>query len=165
MINDPLYNDLREASWRRKLTGAQEAQLRAWLAAHPESLADWEAETDLNEALGRLPDAVVPSNFTAQVLQALERETAAASRAPSPIWRIRLPRWLPRAAVAAVVLGAGLFSYHQVRAEQRKALVRSVEAVSDVASLPNPKILEDFDAIRAMNQAPAADEELLALMQ
>src|ERR1035437_9606030 len=37
MTNDPIYNHLRELGWRRKLTGAEEAQLRAWLAARPEA--------------------------------------------------------------------------------------------------------------------------------
>ncbi len=80
MSNDPTYNRLRELSWRRKLTGAEEAELRAWLAAHPDAQADWEAEAGLNAALGRLPDAPVPSNFTARVLQAVEREAAAELR-------------------------------------------------------------------------------------
>ena len=49
---------------------------RAHLAAHPEAQADWEAEAGLNDALGRLPDVAVSSNFTARVLQAVEREIA-----------------------------------------------------------------------------------------
>lgn len=165
MTNDPLYHRLLELSWRQKLTDAQEAQLRAWLAAHPDCLAEWEADAGLNEALGRLQDAPVPSNFTARVLRALEREEAAETRHPAAARPILRLRWLSRAAFAAVILGAGLFSYHQVQVEHRKALLKSVEAVSDVASLPSPGILKDFDAIRALNAAPAADEQLLALLQ
>lgn len=165
MINDPLFDDLREAGWRRKLTDAEEARLRAWLATHPEALPEWEAEAALNEAFGRLPEAIVPSNFTAQVLQALDRETVAASRPRSAAWRLLSRHWLPRAAFGAVVLGAGFFSYRQVRADPLKPLVKSVETVSRVTSLPSAKILEDFDAIRAMSATPAADEELLALMK
>ena len=115
MTNDPIYNRLRELSWRRKLTAAEAAELQAWLAAHPEARADWEAEAGLNEALGRLPDAPVPSNFTARVLQAVEREAAAELRRRRT-WQVWLRwRWLPKAAVAAVVLGAGLVSYQQVK--------------------------------------------------
>jgi len=33
-MNDDLYNDLLEASWQRKLTAEEDAQLRGWLAAH-----------------------------------------------------------------------------------------------------------------------------------
>ena len=61
MTNDPLYHRLRELSWRRKLTDSEEAELRAWLAAHPEAQAGWEVEAELNQALGRLPDAPVSS--------------------------------------------------------------------------------------------------------
>jgi hypothetical protein len=34
-----------------------------------------------------------------------------------------------------------------------------------VSSLPGPDILKDFDAIRASNPTPAADEQLLAVLQ
>ena len=109
MTNDPIYNHLRELSWRRKLTGAEEAELRAWLAAHPEAQADWEAEAGLNAALGRLPDVPVPSNFTARVLQAAEREAAAELRRPGWKWRVwpRL-RWLPKVAFAGHRPGRGV---------------------------------------------------------
>ena len=59
MMNDSVYDHLRELSWRRKLTTSEELQLRAWLAAHPEAQADWEDEARLNEMLGLLPDAPV----------------------------------------------------------------------------------------------------------
>ena len=88
MTNDPIYNRLRELSWRRELTAAEEAELRAWLAAHPEAQADWEAEAGLNEALRQLPDAPVPSNFTARVLQAVEREAALRERRRGARWRV-----------------------------------------------------------------------------
>ena len=166
MNNDPIYNHLRELSWRRRLTGAEETDLRAWLDAHPEAQADWEAEAGLNAALGTLPDVPVPSNFTARVLQAAERETRAELRRREGKWRgwLRL-RWLPKAALATALVGAGLFSYHQVKSVQRKQLAESVAAVSAVSSLPGPEILKDFDAIRVSNRAPAPDEQLLALLQ
>ena len=59
MTNDPLYHQLLEQSWRRKLTDAEEAGLRAWLAAHPEAQPDWDAEAGLSEALGALPNVPV----------------------------------------------------------------------------------------------------------
>jgi anti-sigma factor RsiW len=166
MTNDPIYNHLRELSWRRELSDAEDAELRTWLAAHPEAQADWEAEAGLNASLGRLPDAPVPGNFTARVLQAVEREAAAEPRRPQGKWLNRIwLRWLPRAAFAAVVVGAGLVSYHQVQAAHRKKLVESVAAVSAVSSLPSPDILRDFDAIQALNPTPAPDEQLLAVLQ
>ena len=71
MKNEPLQNPLRELVWRRKLTDAE----RAGLGAQPEVQADLEIESRLSETLARLPDAPVPSNFTARVLQAVERES------------------------------------------------------------------------------------------
>jgi anti-sigma factor RsiW len=167
MTNDPTYDRLRELSWRRKLAAGEAAELRAWLAAHPETLTDWEAEAGLNEALGELPDAPVPSNFTARVLQSIERESGAAARRQRRNWQLWTDwRWLPKVAVTVVVLGAGLFSYQQVaRAARRAEYAKSVTAVSDVASLPGPDVLKDFDAIRVSNPTPVADEELLAALK
>lgn len=167
MINDPLYNRLRELGWRGKLTAADKKELRAWLAAHSEAQSEWETEAGLSKALGRLPDVPVPTNFTARVLQAVEIETAPTRRAESPrgAWWQWPRRWLPRAALAAVILGAGLFSVHEVRSARRTELAQSVAAVSEVSSLPSAEILKDFEAIRALNRTPSADEELLALLQ
>jgi anti-sigma factor RsiW len=166
MTNDPIYKHLRELSWQRRLTGPEEAELRAWLGAHPEAQADWDAEAGLNASLSRLPDVPVPGNFTARVLQAVEREAAAELRWPRGKSLARLwLRWLPRVAFAAVVVGAGLVSYHEVQAAHRKNLAESVAVVSAVSSLPGPDILKDFDAIQASNPSPAPDEQLLAVLQ
>src|ERR1039457_1946654 len=117
MTDDPIYTRLRELSWRRKLTDAEEAQLRALLAARPEAQADWDTEASLNALLGRLPDVPVPSNFTARMLQAVEREAAAELRPGERKWQFwRRLRWLARVAFAAIALGAGVLSYHQIQA-------------------------------------------------
>jgi hypothetical protein len=161
-MNESLFNQLREQGWRRKLTDAEEVEVRAYLAAHPEAQPDWQTEIGLNAALGKLPDAPVPSNFTARVLQAVERETAGASRGFASNWS-----WhslLPRAAVAAVVIGLGLISFQRYEAAKRAEMVRSIVAVADVQSLPSPAVLKDFDAIQ-LSSAAAADPELIKLMQ
>ena len=169
MTNDPRYQHLLELSWRRKLTPAEEAELQACIAAHPGAQADWEAEVGLTEALGRLPDAPVPSNFTARVLQAAEREAAAEARRKLAWLPWLTPRWLPRVAFGAIVLGAGLLSYHEardVRRDQRVSTIGlSLEKDSKVSPVPSPDILQNFDAIRAMNRTPPADVELLSLFQ
>ena len=166
MANDPIYNQLRELSWRRRLTGDEEAQLRAWLAAHPEAQADWEAEAGLNAALGRLPDAPVPSNFTTRVVQAAEREAAAGLRQPGwKWWGWPRLRWLPRVALTATLVSAGVVSCLVIQDVQRKNLGEGVAVVSMVSSLPGPDILRDFDAIRASNPTPTADEKLLTALQ
>ncbi len=166
MTNDPIYDHWRELSWRRELTGPEQAELRAWLAAHAEAQADWDAEAGLNAALGRLPDKPVPSNFTARVLQAVEREAAAERRRPGWTWRVwpRL-RWLPKAALTATVVCAGVVSCLVVQDVQRKKLAESVAAVAAVSALPDPEILKDFDAIRASNPSPLPDEQLLAALR
>jgi hypothetical protein len=156
-MNEPQSNPLREKVWRQKPTPAERARLRA----DP----DLELEARLTEALTKLPDAPVPSNFTARVLQAVESETAA-------VLRPRLSRWhwfwhslAPKSAYAVVLAALALFAYHGQAAAKRARLARSVAAVSEVASAPSPEILQDFETIRRLNPAPKPDQELLALLQ
>src|SRR5437879_3337601 len=105
---DPLHERFRELNWRRKLSAAEENELRAWLAAHPEAEAEWEVEAGLTEALARMPNVPVASNFTARVLRAVEQEEAADARSNRPELHRRWPflKWLPRTAVATMVLAA-----------------------------------------------------------
>jgi hypothetical protein len=163
-MNDP-FNKLRETSWRRKLTPAEEAELRAWLAANPTAGDDWDADAALSHALDRLPDAPVPSNFTARVLQAVGMENAAAKRPPESKWKWVWQPLLPRTAFAVAVLGIGFLSFHEARAAKRMQLAKSIAAISEVASLPGPEILKDFDAIRQLTQTPPPDTDLLALLK
>jgi anti-sigma factor RsiW len=159
MNNDALLSKLRESSWRRKLTDAELAEWRAYCAAHPEARADWEMESALNAALARLPDAPVPSNFTARVLQAVDREAA---RPQGWSWH----GLVPRIAFAAGLLAfTGLAIHHHEIYSQRAALVKSVALAAGGQPVPSPEALENFDAIRRMSQPQHADDELLALMQ
>ena len=167
MTDNPLYHRLRELSWRWKLTESEQAEMRAWLAAHPEARADWEVEAGLNEALERMPETPVATNFTARVMQAVQLEGAGKTSASLLAGRLRpwWPRWLPRTAFASLLLGLGFFSYHQVLAARRAEMARSVATVCGVPSLPSPEILKDFDAIWALDPAPPADMELLTLFK
>jgi anti-sigma factor RsiW len=165
MNPDPVLTRLREIRWRRELTAAEQAELRAWLAAHPEVQAEWTADVALATLLNRLPDAPMPSNFTARVLEAVEREQTARERTretPSTRWWRGL---LPRATVTIAVVGLALFTYQRHETAHRAELARSLTAVADVESLPSPQSLADYEAIRRLSPAPAADEELLALLQ
>jgi len=164
MGTDPIYEKLREISWRRKLTSAEERELREWLVAHPEVHESFELETGLTEALGKMADVPVASNFTARVVKAVELEGIAEARGKhsSASLRRRLPRWLPRIASATIVVMAGsayLYNYN-VGAWQRD-LVQRVAKVP----LPNPEILTNFEAIRIVSATPAPDEQLLALFK
>lgn len=167
MRNDPLFNPWREIGWRRKLTAQEEAQLAEWLTAHPEAQADWESESALNELLTAMPNVPVASNFTARVVEAAAREARAQSRvaqtrrASAPWWW----RWLPKAALAATVIAAGLLSYTHVQSARRAEWAQSVATVSQVTAVPSPEVLNDFDAIAALSSNPTADEELLKIMQ
>lgn len=163
-MNEFDYKTLLEKRWRQQLTAAEEASVRAWLAQHPESRADWDLETQLSESLDKLPDVPVPSNFTARVLQAIEREAAGPQRAAErQPWLLRV--LLPRAAMTALVLG-GLILYHgHQTTAQRAELVQGVKVVAGVSSLPSPEILQDFDTIRQMPVSTGPDPELIALMK
>jgi hypothetical protein len=68
-------------------------------------------------------------------------------------------------ALTATVVSAGVVSCLVVQDVQRKNLGEGVAVVSMVSSLPGPDILKDFDAIRASNPTPTADEKLLTALQ
>jgi len=166
MSKDPVDQRLRELSWRRKLTSVEEAQLQAWAAEHPEAQAEWEAETGLTDALARLDDAPLSSNFTARVLQAIELETAAQRRRQQQK-RVRwLARLAPKLALAGFIGASAVVLYQQVHeANVRAEVRRSVVNVSAVQSLPTAEALENFEVIRALSTAPVPDDTLLTLLQ
>ncbi|MBI5774011.1 MAG: hypothetical protein HZA89_09755 [Verrucomicrobia bacterium] len=167
-MNNEQFQQLIEQSQRHPLDAAEERQLRAFLAAHPERQTAWDDEMALNRLLARLPDAPVPSNFTAQVLAAVEREEAATARTPQPTWTnwLRLTSWRPATLVATLAL-AGLIPFfaERHRVHQRTQLARSLAAVSPVAQVPTVEMLQDFEAIRRLGQRARADEDLLTLFQ
>ena len=127
---------------------------------------DHQLDARLDALLRALPDKPVASNFTARVLQQVERANAPgpARRARGSFTWLRL-HWLPRLAIGSLALASCVFTY-EVRTETHRAqFARSVAAVTHVASLPSPDMLKDFEAIRRLSQTPPADRELLALLQ
>ena len=169
-MNDSNYQQLLEAGWRRKLTAEEETRLQAYFADHPAALAAWETETNLNQLLVQLPDAPLATNFTAQVLQAVERENRKARPSFAPRWWSRVVSlgWTQKTALAGLVLGAGLLSYQQYQIHARGQLAGIVATVARVADLPGAQTLQDFDAIRRLSRVPApgwVDAELLAVLQ
>jgi hypothetical protein len=167
MTRDKSDDSLREASWRRPLTTAETDELHKQLAGKPDAKADWEAELALTEALRSLPNIPLASNFTARVVDAALRDSAAGQRK----WHwLRLAHWplrrlLPRLAFGLAVAAVGFFSFHQLHEAENERIGRSARVLSEVASVPGLDALSDFEAIRVMDAAPAADEELLRLMQ
>jgi negative regulator of sigma E activity len=117
---------------------------------------------ELRELFSRLADAPVSSNFTARVMQAVEREDLQAARMRG--WRWRWRSLLPRAAVAAVMVAAAGFTFYQHEIDNRRfELAQNVALVTQAQPLPSVDALKNFDAIQRMSQPAHADEELLAL--
>ncbi len=170
-MKDPLENQFRELSWRQRLTDAERAALQKHLAAHLEAKAEWEAELRLNELLEQMPEApVVASNFTARVMQAVERDAAVRTPARSGTgwgW-VAVRVWLARAAVACVIVGGSCLAIQQHQlAAARRVTAQNVAKLAEAYSATGPVPTEDFDAIRRLtSDAPTKpDTELLALMQ
>lgn len=146
---------MREALWRRKLTEAERAQL----PAQPEL----ELEARLTGALARTPHVPVPSNFTARVLDAIDREEATAAR--PRIWTLNWRSLLPRVAVVGTALFiAGLTVQRYETVTYRASLAKTVAMVA-TAPPPSVDALENLDAIQRMGQSAHADGELLADLQ
>lgn len=167
-MNDASYQQLLELSWRRKLTEAEAAELQKYLAAHPEAKAEWETDAELNRVLDGLPEVPpVASNFTARVVQAVERETAAQARARTEGWFARglLRNWLPRAVAACLVAGVVLIGYHEHQIRAREAMARRVADLARAVSA-SPELLANYDHIRRLGDTPPkADTNLLALLK
>ena len=160
-MNQTEFQQIKEAAWRRTLSQTEEAAIRAYLAANPDALTDWDEEMALSRCMMDLPDAPVSSNFASRVLQAVEREVTRDDRVKS-IVPFRL-NWLPRVAIACLFLGVGIFSGHEYREAKRIEIARDVAVVSSAATFPQ-EWLQDFDAINRLSEPPV-DDELLAALQ
>jgi hypothetical protein len=169
-MNDELYNELLEASWRRKLTIEEQTQLRAFLAAHPEAQADWEEEALLTHQLERLPASPLASNFSARVMQQFDAELAREERGRRdavvvPWWRRLAPRYASILLLAFLGI-TGVLQYREHQEIQRTQLVDSVAQLTPVASVLRPDLMQDFDAIQQLRYVPSvSDQELLAALQ
>lgn len=165
---DPAKKVLQEAVWRSALSPEQAKDLESWLETHPDQCAEWQEEQALTRILARLPEQTVPSNFTARVLDAIDRVEPQTSRSPgiSLLGWLRSMGWVPRLTGVAVLVVAGYLGHHQYQTSQRATLARDVAQVSELAeAVPSVEIFQDFDAIRNLQSAAVPDEELLALLQ
>ncbi len=156
-MNKKEFTKLKEAAWRRNLTPIEIAAAQS----SPETRPDVEEELALTHLLKRLPDAQVSSNFTAQVIEAANRDSRHRSRGLGSFWKGL--KWKPRFAVACLALTIGVVSLTEYRFVRRSQIAQDVATVSSAASLP-PQWLEDYDAISRLNQPPV-DNELLAALQ
>ena len=155
MKNQP--DNLHEAFWRQNLSAAERAT-----AMHTQP--ELRREARLTDALTRLPDTAVPSNFTARVLAALELEERPAARSRGWTWHWQ--RLWPRVAVvAAVLIIAGVGIQRQETDSHRRALVKNVALITVAQPPPSVEALENLDAIQRMSQPARADGDLLAALQ
>lgn len=115
---------------------------------------------EMRDLLARLPDAQVPSNFTARVMQAIELEESRSRTKWFFNWRWRA--LLPRVAVVATVVICGSMVFHKFQIETRRNEIAKSVAFVTSSQLPSVEALNNFDAIARMGQ-PHADDELLAL--
>ena len=169
MNQDPLAQELREKICRRPLTQAEQGQLDAWLAAHPEARADWAADAALNAALARLSEKPAPSNLTARVLAEIEREdlaTAGARNTKTNFFGLGSWGWVTRTAVVVALLGLGVVAYrHQQTVRHVDNAHNLAVVVRTTPPLP-PELLENFDLITSLpSPYPGADMELLSVMK
>src|SRR3954463_15542185 len=133
-MTDSEYMSLREAAWRRPLTADEKATLQSYLLVHAEAQQDWDQEMALNQVLLNLPDIPLSSNFTARVLQAVELDELQAHQAgQSNAWLIRVRRWLPRFAVAGLVVGLGGLGYQRYYLHTLNERAGSVQLVTQIA--------------------------------
>jgi anti-sigma factor RsiW len=164
MNQDPVYQRLKEIGWRRALTATEQTELRAWLASHPEALADIEQEAALDAALTNRSDVPVSSNFTARVMTAIERDEAAQRRAVSRPsdhwWRVFIPRF----AVATVAIVCVTLGYRHNVAVQRMELSDAAKQIAESRALSDMAVIEDFETIRSLNSAEVAVDETLLSM-
>lgn len=163
-MNDREYNALRETARRRPLCDAEEAQLEALLADDPDKRRDWAEEQALNHALRALPDAPVSSNFTARVLQAVERERRApVRRRPVILTWLGGLNWVQRGAIAAAFVAAAMLTWKLQRSAHHAELARNAATLTTVTPVPSIEVLEDFDTILRLGTVPpGVDMELLA---
>ena len=160
-MNQSEFDNLLQTATERDLTDGELARLERWLAANPADQAEWEA---LDHLLATLPDTPVATNFTARVLDEVRRAETAHPALGQAWWQRLLasqfrPVQIAAAATLAMVIGGVGYQSHlnQSRAEM-------AAAVASIAEFP-PGFLADFEAIGAVEQADAIDEELWAALK
>ena len=155
-MNESEFNELLELSWRRPLNSVEEARLQRYLSEHPEAQRLWDSEATLSQFLADLPAAPLSSNFTARVLQALDLDLAQAARQRSRSWW--RGSW-PRLAWATSFLALSFLAYVQFDKHNEKELQRDIATLT-TAMPAEPRVLQDFETIRRLGQAPVVDETL-----
>lgn len=162
-MHEPDRSELLNEGLRRKLAPSEEAQLQKELETAGQTNLD--EELHLNQLVRELPDAPLPSNFTAQVVQLAARENQ--SRRPEWRWagwvQELFSTGLRKATAAGVALSLTVVGYWQYQMSVRESVAQSLATISDVAVLPSVDMLKDFDAINQLEYAKVDFELLQAL--
>jgi hypothetical protein len=173
-MQDEQLNRWLEISRRRPLTSEEAAAVEAELAGNADRLRAWLDDQRLTRCLRALPPSPLPSNFTAQVLQAIDRDKVAHLRPAAAVpWWAQWRRLIPRVALVTCLLlivpiGVGRYQAHQRTrvAMAVNRITRSVQAAATATHLAPVEMLSDFKAIERMRGvAMAPDEELLASLE
>lgn len=177
-MSDSEFQQMLDASLRRRLTSAEQSRLQEHFERDPGARRRWEDEAGLTRMLADLPDAALPSNFTALVLQAVDRDAQTRRHSADFFRWFRGIRPVHGAVwVCALMATAGL-SYQQYHALARARMAASlasitsgVESAAIVAQLPPAELWQDFEPIsrlpdsRVGHAGFGADEELLAALK
>src|ERR1044071_5110671 len=161
-MNEAEYLSLREIAWRRPLTADEKSRLHSYLVVHPEAQPDWDSEVMLNQVLDNLQIPAVSSNFTVQVLRSIEL-VELKNRPKSLSWLPNMGLWLPRFAVAGLVLGLGGLGYQRYQLhELQQQRADSVKIMTRLATtLPDVQMWKDFDTIAGLDQAGPSQDQIL----
>lgn len=159
-----------EAGLRQPLTADERARLRAELHHNPAMQKAMEEDVALNTVLRQLPDRPLSSNFTHQVLCAIQHSPQSLPQPSSSVLQWFIRHWKHHGIVQATSLGVVLLciglSVHVYQDRSRVRFARSVAEMGRVSNVLNPEVLKDFEAIYRLQQVPVAvDEELLAALQ
>lgn len=144
-----------ECLWRGKLSEAERAELLA--------RTDLAEDARLTAALLKMPDAPVPSNFTARVLEAIELDQNRKAR--THVWRWNWRALWPRLTVATAVLIVAGVSIQRYEANARRADLAKNLALVASAQSPGVDALENLETIQQMSRSAHADGDLLAALQ
>ena len=166
-MNESELQEIIEVAWRRPLTPEELADIQTWCSRHPERRAEIELDLQAARCLHGLRDVEVPSHFMSQVWRGIDRPESVSKRpklAVVPGWSWRL--WLPRFAVATLVVSGGFAGWQRYQTTQRTQVAAGFQQVAQAASIPDPGMLQEIDTLRLLMETPGSvDVELLAALQ
>lgn len=167
-MNQPSeYEDLLSIRWIRELNGREQDRLERLLSADPKWKAQWQEDMAVLEAVLRLPDVPVASNFTSRVVAALPcapDESGPALLLPTKrIWFRRLA-WAPKWCLGfgfAALLALAVF-YGEYKRAKSMQFVESLTVITESETAPTMEESKHFEFIQELAPVPLeVDWELI----